>query len=336
LEFKSLLARILKACSDPIQVGGLSLQVSASIGVTLFPQDNVDADQLMRHADRAMYEAKQAGKNRYQLFDAAQDAEFKHRGEALQRIQQGLHEAEFRLHFQPKVNLRTGRVLGAEALIRWQHPERGLLAPAEFLPLIERHPLDLSLGAWVLESALVQMETWQAQGLHLNVSVNLSAWQFLQDDFVIGLEQALARHPRLGHDRLELEILETSSLENLQTVARKIQACRELGVSFSIDDFGTGYSSLTYLKDLPAETLKIDQSFVRDMLLDHEARAIVQGIIGLATAFNRQVIAEGVETSEHGEALLAMGCEQVQGYGIARPMPAEQVLHWVSAWEARH
>ncbi|MCV2350990.1 EAL domain-containing protein [Paucibacter sp. Y2R2-4] len=334
LEFKSLLARILKACSDPIQVGDLALQVSASIGVTLFPQDNVDADQLMRHADRAMYEAKQAGKNRYQLFDAAQDAEFKHRGEALQRIQQGLHEAEFRLHFQPKVNLRTGRVLGAEALIRWQHPERGLLAPAEFLPLIERHPLDLSLGAWVLESALLQIETWQEQGLNLIVSVNLSAWQFLQEDFVIELERALRQHPRLRRDCLELEILETSSLENLQTVARKIKACRQLGVSFSIDDFGTGYSSLTYLKNLPAETLKIDQSFVRDMLLDHEARAIVQGIIGLAAAFNRQVIAEGVETPEHGAELLALGCEQVQGYGIARPMPAEEMPQWVRAWEA--
>ncbi len=334
-ELNALIERILKACSEPIALAEEILQVSASIGVTLYPQDDVEADQLMRHADRAMYEAKQNGKNRYQLFDAAQDAEFKHRGEGVQRLQIALERSEFELHYQPKVNLRSGRVLGAEALIRWRHPQQGLLAPAAFLPLLEGHALGLRLGNWVIETALQQIEAWLEQGLPLAVSVNISALQFKQDDFVGQLEQILLRHPRVNKGLLELEILETSSLENLQAVSQMMRECRQLGVHFSIDDFGTGYSSLTYLKHLPAETLKIDQSFVRDMLSDHEALAIVQGIIGLAAAFKRQVIAEGVETHSHGEKLLAMGCELAQGYGIARPMPAEQMLPWVRAWEAR-
>ncbi|MCV2352783.1 EAL domain-containing protein [Paucibacter sp. B2R-40] len=334
-ELNALIERILKACSEPIIFGEHLLQVSASIGVTLYPQDDVEADQLMRHADRAMYEAKQNGKNRYQLFDAAQDAEFKHRGEGLQRLQVALEQSEFELHFQPKVNLRSGLVMGAEALIRWRHPQQGLLAPAAFLPLLEGHALGVRLGYWVIETALRHIEAWQDQDLALAVSVNVSAWQFQQQDFVSQLAQILRRHPRVGNGRLELEILETSSLENLQVVSQMMRECGQLGVHFSIDDFGTGYSSLTYLKNLPAETLKIDQSFVRDMLIDHEALAIVQGIIGLAAAFKRQVIAEGVETQSHGEQLLAMGCELAQGYGIARPMPAEQMLPWVRAWEAR-
>ncbi|MDC8773043.1 EAL domain-containing protein [Paucibacter sp. hw8] len=333
-ELNALIERILKACSEPIVFGEHLLQVSASIGVTLYPQDDVEADQLMRHADRAMYEAKQNGRNRYQLFDAAQDAEFKHRGEGLQRLQVALERSEFELHFQPKVNLRNGRVTGAEALIRWRHPQHGLLAPATFLPLLEGHVLGLRLGEWVIGEALHQIEAWLDQGLRLAVSVNVSAWQFQQQDFVAQLAQMLLRHPRIGTGQLELEILETSSLENLQVASQMMRECRQLGVHFAIDDFGTGYSSLTYLKNLPAETLKIDQSFVRDMLNDHEAQAIVQGIIGLAAAFKRQVIAEGVETQNHGERLLALGCELAQGYGIARPMPAEQMLSWVQAWEA--
>jgi diguanylate cyclase (GGDEF)-like protein/PAS domain S-box-containing protein len=335
VELNALIERVLRACSEPIVLGEFVLQVSASIGVTLYPQDDVEADQLMRHADRAMYEAKQNGKNRYQLFDAAQDAEFKHRGEGLQRLQVALEQAEFELHFQPKVNLRKNLVVGAEALIRWRHPQQGLLAPAKFLPLLEGHALGVRLGYWVIDTALQQMDSWLDQGFALAVSVNVSAWQFQQKDFVSQLAQMLLRYPRIDKGQLELEILETSSLENLPAVSQMMRECRQLGVHFSIDDFGTGYSSLTYLKNLPAETLKIDQSFVRDMLTDHEALAIVQGIIGLATAFNRQVIAEGVETQSHGEQLLSLGCELAQGYGIARPMPAAQMLPWVRAWEAR-
>ncbi|MBT9494637.1 MAG: EAL domain-containing protein [Paucibacter sp.] len=334
-ELNTLIERILKACSDPVSFGGRVMQVSASIGVTLFPQDDVDADQLMRHADRAMYEAKQAGKNRYQLFDAAQDAEFKHRGEELQRLQLALERGEFVLHFQPKVNLRSGLVVGAEALIRWNHPQQGLLAPASFLPLIEHHALGLRLGSWVIASALAQMDVWLDQGLALAVSVNVSAWQFQQSDFVVQLTRLLAAHPRVSGAALELEILETSALENVQATAEMMRACHRSGVSFSIDDFGTGYSSLTYLKNLPAETLKIDKSFVMDMLDDPEALAIVQGIIGLAKAFKREVIAEGVESRAHGERLLQLGCDLAQGYGIARPMPAQQIPAWLDAWQTR-
>ena len=328
-----LVERILQACAVPVHLNGQIMQVSASIGVTLYPQDDAETDQLMRHADRAMYEAKQAGKNRYHLFDPAHDAEVKTKGEQLERIAQALELQEFVLYYQPKVNMRTGAVVGAEALIRWQHPEQGLLAPAAFLPLIEGHPLIEAVGMWVIESALHQMTHWQRAGLHLPVSVNISARQLQGEGFTARLALCLAHFPAIDPADLELEILETSALQDMAAVSAVMDACHRLGVRFAVDDFGTGYSSLTYLKRLPAETLKIDQSFVRDMLDDEEDLAIVQGVIGLAHAFHREVIAEGVETIPHGRRLLELGCEQAQGYGIARPMPSADVPHWVATWQ---
>ncbi len=328
--------RMLTACAEPIALGAQVVQVSVSIGVTLYPHDDVDADQLIRHADQAMYQAKQAGRNRCQYFDVVQDALFKTRDQQLHRIAEGLRRQEFVLHYQPKVNLRTGRVVGAEALVRWQDPERGLIPPAGFLDDIERHPLSLALDEQVIEQALGQMAHWSRQGLTLSVSVNIGAWQFQQPHFARGLAAHLARHPEVEPRWLELEILESSAIEDLSTASRTMAECHRLGVHFSIDDFGTGYSSLTYLKRLPAETLKIDQSFVRDMLHDSEDMAIVQGVIGLAQAFGRQVIAEGVESEDHCAMLLQLGCHLAQGYGIGRPMPAHDLLPWVRAWEAAH
>ena len=331
-DFRHMLERILKACSEPVCIDGLFVQVSASIGVTLYPQDESDVDQLMRHADQAMYEAKQAGKNCFQLFDASRDAEIKSRAEKLSRIAQGLLAEEFVLFFQPKVNMRTGALIGLEALVRWQHPDLGLLPPAVFLPLIENHLLIETLGEWVIETALCQLGAWKRRGFHVRVSVNIAARQFQAQNFPNHLAALLALQGDVCASDLELELLETSALENIDAVVETMQVCRRLGFSFSVDDFGTGYSSLTYLKRLPAETLKIDQSFVRDMLDDREDLAIVKGVIGLAAAFNRQVIAEGVETIAHGEQLLALGCHLAQGYGIARPMPAADVMAWASSW----
>ncbi len=328
--------RMLKACAEPIALGGQMVQVSVSIGVTLYPQDDVDADQLIRHADQAMYQAKQAGRNRCQYFDLVQDALFKTRDQQLQRIADGLRGHEFVLHYQPKVNLRSGRVFGAEALVRWQHPERGLLPPAGFLGDIERHPVSLTLCDHVIDQALRQMAAWSAQGLTLSVSVNVGAWQFQQPHFAKGLAAHLGRHASVDPRLLELEILESSAMEDLAAASQTMAECHRLGVHFAIDDFGTGYSSLTYLRRLPAETLKIDQSFVRDMLHDAEDMAIVQGVIGLAQAFGRQVIAEGVESEAHSAMLLQLGCEQAQGYGIGRPMSPDQFLPWIHAWEASH
>ncbi len=210
--------------------------------------------------------------------------------------------------------MRTGTVIGAEALIRWQHPEQGLLPPAVFLPVIENHPLAVEIGEWVIETALT--------GLNIPVSVNIGARQLQQPNFVQHLRTRLAEHPTIPPASLELEVLETSALEDLTHVSQVIAACHQLGVRFALDDFGTGYSSLTYLKRLAVALLKIDQSFVRDMLDDPEDLAILEGVISLAAAFRRQVIAEGVETVAHGELLLQLGCELAQGYGIARPMPA--------------
>ena len=325
-------SRILSALSAPFAIAGSSIHISASIGVTLYPIDGSDADTLLRHADQAMYTAKQAGRNRYHLFDPESDRRARARREEISRIKQALVEHEFILHYQPKVNMREGRVLGAEALIRWQHPERGLLAPAHFLPSIEGSEMDILIGEWVLEEALCQLEKWLQQGLKAVLSVNISAHHLQSPRFVDKLRLLLASHPQIPPRCLELEILETAALDDMSAAADIFTACRKLGVSFALDDFGTGYSSLTYFRRLPAETLKIDQSFIRDMLDDPEDMAIVEGVIGLTKAFNRQVIAEGVETPEHGMVLLQLGCDMAQGYGIARPMPGVDFPAWSKAF----
>ena len=325
-----LLVRLLRAASIPVHLAGNTLQVSASIGVTLYPEDTSDAEQLLRHADQAMYQAKQAGRNRYQLFDVHHNVEQQSRHEKIARIQLALTRQEFVLHYQPKINMRTGAVIGLEALIRWQHPERGLLLPAAFLPIIENHPLSIAMGEWVLRTVLGQMSAWHAAGENQAVSVNIGAYQLQQSDFVTRLTAMLHDHPDIEHHLLELEVLETSALENISQVSGVMQACHALGVRFALDDFGTGYSSLTYLKHLPADLLKIDQSFVFGMLEDADDRAIVEGVIGLVRAFRREVIAEGVETLAHGELLLKLGCELAQGYGIARPMPVAEVSGWIA------
>ncbi len=328
-----LLQRLQAALALPVQLESVSLSVSGSIGITYYPQaEEVDADQMLRQADQAMYQAKLAGKNRYHLFDTEQDRHVRDHHESVEHIRQALERSELVLHYQPKVNLRTGRIIGAEALIRWQHPVRGLLPPGLFLPEVEGHALGVEIGEWVMETALTQMEAWQAQGLDIPVSVNVSAHHLQQPNFVSRLQSLVAGHPGLKPWHLELEVLETSALGDIMHVSQVIQACADLSVGFALDDFGTGYASLTYLKRLPVQMLKVDQSFVRDMLDDPDDMAILDGVLGLAASFNRHVIAEGVETCEHARFLMRMGCELVQGYGIARPMPAEQLARWHGAW----
>ena len=330
-----MLARLLAAASKPVQIGNLLVKVSASLGVTRYPQaEDVDPDQLLRQADQAMYQAKLAGKNRVHVFDIELDRSTRGRHDSLERFRRALAEGELLLHYQPKVNLLTGAVIGVEALIRWQHPEQGLLLPASFLPEIEQHPLAIAMGEWVIDQALTQIERWRAVGLNLPVSVNIGARQLQQIDFFEHLRAILATHPQVHPTCLELEILETSAVEEVVQVSGTIAACAKLGVSFALDDFGTGYSSLTYLKRLKVKTLKIDQSFVRDMLDDPDDKAILESVISLAAAFGRDVIAEGVETAAHGRLLLQMGCQLAQGYGIARPMPAQDLPPWVVAWRA--
>ncbi|MCV6588036.1 MAG: EAL domain-containing protein [Marinobacterium sp.] len=333
-ELEPLLQGVLQQIAQPVRLDEAILQVSASLGVTFYPQvEDIDEDQLLRQADQAMYQAKLSGKNGYHVFDTEQDRTIRDQREMLERIATALAEREFVLYYQPKVNMRTGELVGVEALIRWQHPECGMVPPGEFLPVIENHPLSLELGRWVISEALRQMTCWQREGLEISVSVNICCMQLQQTDFVEQLQQMLAVHPEIAPQRLELEVLETSALEDLQQVSRIMTECQRIGVSFALDDFGTGYSSLAYLKHLPAAVMKIDRSFIRDMLVDPDDRAILEGVIGMAAAFRRQVIAEGVEDIEQGELLLQQGCELAQGFGIARPMPAAELPGWLHNWQ---
>ncbi|WP_409525496.1 putative bifunctional diguanylate cyclase/phosphodiesterase [Nitrincola sp. MINF-07-Sa-05] len=328
-ECEPILQRLLATAADTYVINGQYLNVSASIGVTFYPLDPVEADQLVRHADQAMYQAKQAGKNRYQLFDVRLEEEIREKQSLIWEINRALSRGEFVLYYQPKINMRSGEFIGAEALIRWQHPEKGLLSPAAFMPVTEDQQIGIDLGKWVLNQALSQMHTWRSQGFNCPVSINISARHIQQRDFTSQLASALQRYPELSASDLDLEILETSALEDIQLVTQVMEECHALGVTFSLDDFGTGYSSLSYLKRLPIDCLKIDQSFVRGMLEDQDDLSIIQGVMGLAWAFGLKAIAEGVETPAHGQQLLTLGCELAQGYGIARPMPADRLPVWV-------
>ena len=328
------LTRLLSAAAQPMVYGDAVLEVSASLGVTFYPQlDEMQADQLLRQADQAMYQAKQAGKNRFHLFDAQQDFSVRVHHENIEEIRHALKEQQFVLYYQPKVNMCTGEIIGVEALIRWQHPTQGILLPIEFLPVIEDHSLAIDVGEWVISTALKQIEIWQSMGLSINISVNISARQLQESDFLDRLKLILRSYPNVSPSMLELEVLETSALEDMNKISRIISECKNIGVKFALDDFGTGYSSLTYLKHLPVSLLKIDQSFIRDMLYDPDDLAILEGILGLGTAFHREVIAEGVETLDHGKMLLQLGCELAQGYVIARPMPADELPAWASSWK---
>ena len=331
-EIHFILDRVLTAVSLPTLVEGSLLGLTASMGVTLYPQDDSDAETLLRHADHAMYLAKEGGKNQYYFFDAEHDRQVKSHHDHLQRLRRALEGDEFVLHYQPKVDLITGEVIGAEALIRWQHPEKGLLPPADFLHYLNGTGLDIAVGDWVIESALNQIEVWNAMGMRFTVSVNISADHLLQPDFSERLRSTIERHPNVVPGNLELEVLETAALSDLDKAMRVLTNCRQLGVHFALDDFGTGYSSLTYFRSLPIDTLKVDQSFVQDMLKDPNDLCIVEGIVQLANVFNRPVIAEGVETLEHGAILILLGCRLAQGYGIARPMPAERMAEWLEKW----
>jgi diguanylate cyclase (GGDEF)-like protein/PAS domain S-box-containing protein len=331
-ECTQILERVLEATRLPIYVDGKVVVISASIGVSLYPSDNADPDILLRHADMAMYLAKQAGKNRYQMFDTEIDRVSQSRRDFLDQMDTAILSQEFVLHYQPQVDLRSGLVIGAEALARWQRPTYGLLAPSEFLPYLNGSHLEVRFGEWVIDAALQQLRDWKTQGLEVKVSVNISANHLLHADFSKRLGQTLARYPEIEASNLELEVLETAAIGDTQHAAEVLQACMKLGVRFALDDFGTGYSSLTYLRKLPVHTLKIDQSFVCDMLTDPDDLGIVRSIIELSSVFGRQVLAEGVETMAHGAALQALGCYCVQGYGIAKPMPAALFPAWCEEW----
>ena len=326
---EQVVKRILEAVGAPYVIEGTEVCITASVGVTLFPGDTVDPDQLLRHADQAMYKAKQAGKNRFSIFDPTLESRARANFGLVRKIEDALERREFALYYQPKVDCRAGRVVGLEALIRWNHPVLGLRMPGEFLPLVENEDVIVSIGDWVIAEALRQQASLRAAGHELTISVNIAARQLVHREFAERLEAVLSAG---GRDRLEIEILESAALEDISTVSSLITSFQQRGIRFALDDFGTGYSSLVHLKRLGADVLKIDQTFVRDMLDDPGDLAIVQGVVGLAGAFRRDVVAEGVEDMEHVRMLLAVGCDVMQGYGISRPLPAESLRWWLDAF----
>jgi diguanylate cyclase (GGDEF)-like protein/PAS domain S-box-containing protein len=329
-----LLARLLRVAEQPLQVGRLQLQVSASLGVTFYPQANeVDAEQLLRQADEAMYQAKLSGKNRFHVFDADHDRALRGHQASLERIRSALQQQEFVLYYQPQVNMRSRAVVGVEALIRWAHPQAGLLGPAEFLPAIENHQLSVDIGEWVIRQALQQLHAWHCQGIRQTISVNMGGLQLQQADFLPRLKAALVAFAALPPHSLQLEILESCAMNDVEPLARLLSQCQDLGVDIALDDCGTGYSSLSGLKRLPIATVKIDQRFVRDMLRDQDHMAILSGTLWIMRRLKRSVVAKGVETPEHARALMRLGCELAQGYGIACPMPAAHLPAWQLRWE---
>lgn len=326
------LNHILEELNKPCELPKITVSLSASIGITFFPGDDSDPDTLLRHADQAMYRAKQAGRGHYHIFEVHEEWELRQRLDSREQFRKAMDDRELVLYYQPKVDMQQGRVVGVEALVRWQHPERGLLLPGQFLPVIENTELELDFGEWVIATALAQANDWYNQGLTLTVSVNIASPHVLSSRFISYLSSQLENYPRLPSGTLEIELLESAALADLEEVGKVLTNCRKLGIGIALDDFGTGYSSLAHLRSLPADMLKVDQSFVRNMLNNTEDMAIVEGIVGLAQVFHRRIIAEGVETTAHGLMLISMGCKLAQGYIIARPMPAADIAWWIRDW----
>lgn len=329
-----IIDKILNVVSVPISYDEGEVSLTASVGITLYPDDEVELNAMLRHADQALYEAKVSGKKDWKIFNVLNDQQTVLRQNNLHEISQAIESNQLCLYYQPKVNMRTGEITGFEALIRWQHPQRGLLPPIEFLPIIEQTELEVTLGQWVIEKALEQMTDWQSEGVQVSVSINISGYHLQSPTFFDHLKNSLSEHASVDPRLLQLEILESGALGELNVINQITRECCDtFGITIALDDFGTGYSSLSYLRNLPATIIKVDRGFVRDMLDDPNDYAIIDGVIGLADSFNLEVIAEGVESVEHGEMLLLMGCDHAQGYVIAKPMPEKDVLHWQANYQ---
>ncbi|AWN16444.1 GGDEF domain-containing protein [Salinisphaera sp. LB1] len=321
-------AHLLATIHEPIRYRRTTLQISASMGVTVYPDDDASVDLLLRHADQAMCAAKELGKNRYEKFDLARYFSRQERGRVLDRIAEALRESQFELHYQPKIDLVGRRVAGFEALLRWNHPTDGLIAPGSFLNHLEYTDFAGAVGRFVIERAITQLQRLDDEALDFTISVNLSPSHFLSPGFCNDLWHALQDCPVRLRGRLILELLETTALDDSNRVIETLLACRELGVQVSLDDFGTGYSSLDYFRRLPAHEIKIDRSFVQDMRDNGDDEMIVDAIISLAQSFKRRTVAEGIENIATHNRLIEMGCEYGQGFLYSRPLPAGAALEW--------
>jgi len=331
---EDILKRIHNSLAQPFMFNGICHTVTASTGVTLYPHDNGDLDTLIRHADQAMYQIKLSGGDGYRLFNKEKDQQIIKKQHKLNKVINAINNDEFILYYQPKVNMKTGKVYGVEALVRWLSPEDGIIAPMDFLPVLEGTNVELQFGQWVIDNAVKQLAQWQRNGLMIEVSINISSYHLQSATFIGDLKDILGKYKDLDTRYIQLEILESSVLGDLNAISNTLNICRDVfGLQIALDDFGTGYSSLTHIKSLPANVIKIDQSFVIDMLNDANNYSIINGVLGLANSFSRDVIAEGVESTAHGLMLLMMGCEKAQGYGIARPMPANDFDNWLALYQ---
>lgn len=330
-EYELLLHRIRLIINVPFNLpNGYCARISASIGVTLVDDTSVDADTVLRRADQTMYQAKNSGKNQIYYFNPEEERKIRKRRDMLDTAERSLKNNNFFLFYQPKIDLRNGSVHGLEALIRWQHPELGLLSPDRFSEVLTHTSLGITMGEWVLNEALKQLSFWAKYDLNVKISVNVSVPHLQNYGFTKQLHSLIERYDDVSPSQLEIEVLETSSIQDMERVVAILNECRQLGVKVALDDFGTGYASLSYLKKLPLDTLKIDRSFVINMLKDADDLAIVESIVGLSQVFGYELIAEGVETKAHEKALLNIGCPIGQGYSLARPMGAEEIISWMS------
>jgi diguanylate cyclase (GGDEF)-like protein len=299
------------------------LKISASVGIALFPGNGATPQELLMNADAAMYHAKGLGKNGYSFFDVSMNTNARKQLQLLQDLRNAVEQQQFRLYYQPKFDAASGIAVGAEALLRWEHPQQGLLMPATFIELAEKTGLIIPIGEWVLNEACRQMRLWYVQGYEeWRIAVNLSALQFCHAGLVNSVAAALERH-QLPANSLTLEITETTAMRDADASMNVLQQLSDMGVDLSIDDFGTGYSSLMYLKRLPANELKIDRGFVRDLEHDGDDAAIVSAIVALGQALGLRIVAEGVETDKQQDFLTRLGCNSLQGYLLGHPLPAE-------------
>ncbi|MCE4053020.1 putative bifunctional diguanylate cyclase/phosphodiesterase [Pseudomonas sp. Au-Pse12] len=321
-----LAARQVGLVSRSFRVAEHDLQISASIGIAVYPGNGLTAQELLMNADAAMYHAKATGKNGYSFFDASMNSNARRQLQLLQDLRNALEHHQFRLHYQPKFDASNGRPVGAEALLRWEHPQHGLLLPDKFIELAEKSGLIIAIGDWVLHEACRQMREWYVQGYTgWRIAVNLSALQFCHVGLVKSVANALERY-QLPANNLTLEITETTAMSDADVSMIVLQQLADMGVDLSIDDFGTGYSSLMYLKRLPANELKIDRGFVRDLEHDSDDAAIVSAIVALGQALGLRIVAEGVETGVQQSFLTQLGCDSLQGYFLGQPLPPERFM----------
>ena len=316
--------RVLAAVGQPVDLGERPLTLSCSIGIVIYP-DHGRRDRLLSHAEAAMHQAKRAGGGGWALFDQGMGADVRAQIELQEDLRAALQRSELLLHYQPKVDASNGQIRSLEALVRWQHPRHGLLGPGQFIPVAERFGLINVLGGWVIREACRQLGVWSRQGLRLRLSVNLSVHQVRQGHVVEQIEAALREHA-VSADQLTCEITESVAMEDTAATQAMLAGLARIGVKLSIDDFGTGYSSLSYLCKLRPQELKIDRSFVQDLEISADARAVVDAIIHLARALRLTVVAEGVETRDQAQVLLALGCDELQGFFFARPMSVQALV----------